>query len=131
MGERDHEGGELGDAQAAGSGELDDRRHAGLLPADRTPSGYRMYDEDAVERLASISSAKLLGLALEEIRELLDVGEEGVCASVRARMVANGGARRHALEVCGAPISLVKGNGAALDRTARQHGGVLIFCGMT
>lgn len=60
---------------------------AGLLPADRTPSGYRMYGEDAVERLAFISSAKLLGLALEEIRDLLDVREEGVCASVRARML--------------------------------------------
>ncbi|MFF7976610.1 MerR family transcriptional regulator [Streptomyces sp. NPDC007905] len=60
---------------------------AGLLPADRTPSGYRMYGEDAVERLAFISSAKLLGLALEEIRELLDVREEGACASVRAWML--------------------------------------------
>ncbi|WP_035849990.1 heavy metal-responsive transcriptional regulator [Kitasatospora azatica] len=60
---------------------------AGLLPADRTPSGYRVYGEDAVERLAFISSAKQLGLALEEIRELLGVREEGVCASVRARML--------------------------------------------
>ncbi|WP_236246997.1 heavy metal-responsive transcriptional regulator [Streptomyces sp. CC210A] len=60
---------------------------AGLLPADRTPAGYRVYGEGAVERLAFISSAKLLGLALEEIRELLDVREEGVCASVRARML--------------------------------------------
>lgn len=60
---------------------------AGLLPAERTPSGYRVYGEDAVERLGFISSAKLLGLALEEIRELLDVREEGVCAAVRARMV--------------------------------------------
>ncbi|KOV92281.1 MerR family transcriptional regulator [Streptomyces sp. NRRL B-3648] len=60
---------------------------SGLLPADRTPSGYRVYGEDAVERLAFISSAKLLGLALDEIRELLDVREEGVCASVRARML--------------------------------------------
>ncbi|MGC4945062.1 MerR family DNA-binding protein [Streptomyces sp. DT224] len=50
-------------------------------------SGYRVYGEDAVERLAFISSAKMLGLALEEIRELLDVREEGVCASVRARML--------------------------------------------
>ncbi len=58
---------------------------AGLLPADRTPSGYRVYGEGAVERLAFISSAKLLGLALEEIRELLGVREERVCASVRAR----------------------------------------------
>ncbi|WP_405819506.1 heavy metal-responsive transcriptional regulator [Streptomyces sp. NBC_01390] len=60
---------------------------AGLLPADRTPAGYRQYGEDAVERLEFISSAKLLGLALDEIRELLDVREEGVCASVRARML--------------------------------------------
>lgn len=60
---------------------------AGLLSADRTPSGYRVYGDDAVERLAFISSAKLLGLALEEIRELLEVREEGVCASVRARML--------------------------------------------
>ncbi|MBL1082252.1 heavy metal-responsive transcriptional regulator [Streptomyces actinomycinicus] len=60
---------------------------AGLLAADRTPSGYRLYGDDAVERLAFISSAKLLGLTLEEIRELLDVREEGVCASVRARML--------------------------------------------
>lgn len=46
-----------------------------------------MYDEDAVDRLAFISSAKLLGLALEEIRDLLDVREEGFCAAVRARML--------------------------------------------
>lgn len=60
---------------------------AGLLPADRTPAGYRVYGQDAVERLAFISSAKLLGLTLEEIRELLDVREEGVCAPVRARLL--------------------------------------------
>ncbi|MFF9914733.1 MerR family transcriptional regulator [Streptomyces sp. NPDC013457] len=60
---------------------------AGLLPAERTASGYRVYDDEAVDRLAFITSAKLLGLALYEIRELLDVREEGVCASVRARLL--------------------------------------------
>ncbi|MBE8523087.1 MerR family transcriptional regulator [Amycolatopsis sp. H6(2020)] len=60
---------------------------AGLLPADRTASGYRMYGEDAVERLAFISSAKVLGLPLEEIRDLLGVWEQGVCAAVRERML--------------------------------------------
>ncbi|WP_407835947.1 heavy metal-responsive transcriptional regulator [Streptomyces sp. DSM 116496] len=60
---------------------------AGLLPAERTASGYRLYDEESVERLAFISSAKLMGLALEDIRDLLDVRDDGVCASVRARMV--------------------------------------------
>ncbi|MGR4880240.1 MerR family transcriptional regulator [Streptomyces sp. LARHCF249] len=60
---------------------------AGLLPAERTASGYRVYGEDALERLEFIASAKLLGLALEEVRDLLEVREEGVCASVRARML--------------------------------------------
>jgi DNA-binding transcriptional MerR regulator len=59
---------------------------AGLLPAARTPGGYRTYDDVAVERLAFISSAKLLGLALEDIGELLPAWETGVCASVRARL---------------------------------------------
>jgi DNA-binding transcriptional MerR regulator len=57
---------------------------AGLLAADRTPSGYRTYGEDAVTRLAFISSAKHLGLPLEEIGELLTVWESGACADVKA-----------------------------------------------
>lgn len=60
---------------------------AGLLPAERTASGYRIYGEDAVQRLSFISSAKVLGLPLEEIRDLLGVWEQGVCAAVRDRML--------------------------------------------
>lgn len=60
---------------------------AGLLSAERTASGYRVYGDEAVERLAFISSAKHLGLPLEEIRDLLEVWEQGVCASVRQRML--------------------------------------------
>ncbi|OHV31832.1 MULTISPECIES: MerR family transcriptional regulator [Pseudofrankia] len=59
---------------------------AGLLSAERAPSGYRVYGEEAVERLAFISSGKLLGLSLEEIGDLLRVWEQGVCAAVRERM---------------------------------------------
>ena len=40
-----------------------------------------------MERLAFISSAKLLGLALEDIGDLLDVRDAGVCAAVRTRMM--------------------------------------------
>lgn len=60
---------------------------AGLLPAERTQSGYRVYDERAVERLTFIAAAKLLGLPLEEISEVLAVWEDGVCASVRDRLL--------------------------------------------
>jgi DNA-binding transcriptional MerR regulator len=58
----------------------------GLLTADRTASGYRMYDDGTAERLRFITSAKHLGLPLDEIRDLLGVWELGVCATVRARL---------------------------------------------
>jgi DNA-binding transcriptional MerR regulator len=57
---------------------------AGLLPAERTPAGYRIYGEDAIERLSFIAAAKHLGLPLEEIAELLAVWESGACADVKA-----------------------------------------------
>lgn len=59
---------------------------AGLLPADRTASGYRVYDEPALERLSFIRAAKQVGLPLEEIRDLLSVWDGGACADVRRRM---------------------------------------------
>ncbi|MCL7376547.1 MerR family transcriptional regulator [Streptomyces sp. 35G-GA-8] len=59
---------------------------AGLLPADRTPAGYRAYGEDSVERLAFIGAAKHLGLPLDEIRELLAVWESGACREVKAEL---------------------------------------------
>ncbi|MFJ8753122.1 MerR family transcriptional regulator [Streptomyces sp. NPDC102441] len=57
---------------------------AGLLPADRTASGYRVYGEGAVDRLAFIGAAKHLGLPLEEIGELLAVWGAGSCADLKA-----------------------------------------------
>ncbi|PZG55668.1 MerR family transcriptional regulator [Spongiactinospora gelatinilytica] len=57
---------------------------AGLLPAGRTPAGYRAYGPEAVDRLAFIGEAKHLGLPLEEIAELLTVWEAGSCAQVKA-----------------------------------------------
>jgi DNA-binding transcriptional MerR regulator len=59
---------------------------AGLLPAARTGSGYRVYGEDAVRRLEFIGSAKHLGLPLEEIKELLGAWQRGVCADVRVQL---------------------------------------------
>lgn len=59
---------------------------AGLLPAERTESGYRVYGEHAVERLGFIRAAKHVGLPLDEIRELLSVWEQGACADFRARL---------------------------------------------
>ena len=44
----------------------------GLLPqAQRRSSGYRMYDEDDIQRLRFIRRAKALGFTLPEVRDLL------------------------------------------------------------
>lgn len=60
---------------------------AGLLTPERAASGYRTYDETSVERLAFICSAKLFGLALEDISTLLEARDSGACATVRAQLV--------------------------------------------
>ena len=50
----------------------------GLLPEpDRTSSGYRDYDDDAVERVRFIKSAQRLGLSLDDIKEILAFKERG------------------------------------------------------
>ena len=51
---------------------------AGLLHrAGRTPAGYREYDQDAVARLGFIRRGRAAGLSLAQIREILDVRDQG------------------------------------------------------
>jgi MerR family transcriptional regulator, copper efflux regulator len=60
----------------------------GLIPPPpRTPSGYRQYPADTVERLRFIQRAKELGFSLRETQELLSlrVGRDRSAADVRAR----------------------------------------------
>ncbi|GGR84445.1 MerR family transcriptional regulator [Streptomyces rubiginosohelvolus] len=78
---------------------------AGLLSADRTPAGYRMYGEDAVDRLAFIGAAKHLGLALEEIGELVGVWEAGACRDVKADLRPRISARLTEAEVRAAELA--------------------------
>ena len=74
-------------ARAAGVG-IDTVRfyeRAGLLPkAQRTASGYRLYEPDDADRLRFIRRAKGLGFSLDEIAELLQLNAgKGTRASVR------------------------------------------------
>jgi MerR family transcriptional regulator, copper efflux regulator len=57
-----------------------------LRPAGRTPSGYRIYDDDALDRLAFIARAKQLGCSLDEIVELTHVWDGGRCEPVQSRL---------------------------------------------
>ncbi len=52
----------------------------GLLPEpDRSASGYRLYGDEAVQRLRLIKHAQRFGLRLEEVGELLQIRERGLC----------------------------------------------------
>ena len=48
----------------------------GLLPAPERVSGQRRYDEPVLRRLAVIDVAQRAGLSLDEIRELVDHGND-------------------------------------------------------
>jgi DNA-binding transcriptional MerR regulator len=47
------------------------------VPSARSEGGFRLYTEDDVERLRVIMQMKPLGFSLEEMRELLQVLDDG------------------------------------------------------
>ncbi len=55
----------------------------GLLPASERVSGQRRYDETVLRRLAVIDVAQRAGLSLEEIRQLVDHGNDPVSEHLR------------------------------------------------
>ena len=54
-------------------------------PLGRTSSGYRLYDDAALARLAFIARAKQLGCSLEEITDLADIWDGQRCGPVQRR----------------------------------------------
>jgi MerR family transcriptional regulator, copper efflux regulator len=58
----------------------------GLVPpTSRTGAGYRLYDDDALGRLAFIARAKQLGCSLEEITDLVGIWDGERCGPVQKR----------------------------------------------
>ena len=49
-------------------------------------SGYRLYSEADLRRLAFVKQARLLDLSLTEIRDLMAVTEEGCCSSLNPKL---------------------------------------------
>lgn len=63
----------------------------GLLPAaERTAAGYRVYRRSHIELLTFIRRARILGLHLDDIREVLALRSSGrrPCAAVRGLLDA-------------------------------------------
>lgn len=51
---------------------------AGVLPApDRTPSGYRDYGKEFVDRLEFVRRAQAAGLSLREVRQVAAIADRG------------------------------------------------------
>ena len=46
---------------------------------DRSPNGYRLYDEETTRRVLFIKGAQRMGLRLREIKELLETRDRGAC----------------------------------------------------
>ncbi|OGC95562.1 MAG: hypothetical protein A2W25_05525 [candidate division Zixibacteria bacterium RBG_16_53_22] len=60
----------------------------GLLPEPRrSESGYRLYSAYEVERLRLVKRAKVLGLSLAEIKEIVEYAVNGRCGVTEARLL--------------------------------------------
>ncbi len=101
----------------------------GLLPEPaRSSSGYRVYDETDADRLGFIKAAQRLGLALDEVREILALrdGGQAPCAYVRSvisREVADIDQRLDELH-------RLRGELVALEQRARDASGEGAICGL-
>ena len=78
--------GEVSQASGIGIEALRFYERSGLLgkPA-RTASGYRVYDQSVIDRLAFIKKAQTLGFSLEEIKKIIRDAQSGAspCDEVR------------------------------------------------
>ena len=55
-------------------------------PTGRTEGGYRLYDDDSLNRLAFIARAKQLGCSLEDIADLVGIWDGELCGPVQKRL---------------------------------------------
>ncbi len=61
----------------------------GLLPEPRrSESGYRLYSKHEVERLQLIQRAKLIGLSLAEIKEIVEYAVDRRCGVTEVRLLS-------------------------------------------
>lgn len=95
----------------------------GLLPAQRSPSGYRLYGTGDVDRLAFIGAAKRLGLPLPTIRRVLAPWQDGQCSDVQRELlplveqgIRDAHARARDLTAFADRLERARGRLAVLDR---------------
>jgi len=57
-----------------------------VQPSERTASGYRLYDDRTLLRLAFIARAKQLGCSLDDIADLVGIWDGEACGPVQKRL---------------------------------------------
>lgn len=61
----------------------------GLLSKPRrSESGYRLYSDYEIQRLRLVTRAKLLGLSLAEIKELVEYAIDGRCKNLEQQLLS-------------------------------------------
>jgi MerR family transcriptional regulator, copper efflux regulator len=87
-----------------------------LSPPVRTPSGYRVYGDEEIQRLRFIRNAQALGFTLQEITDLLNlrVSSAARCGDVQRRAQAK--------------LVQVKAKVRTLEALARALQGLLRAC---
>lgn len=65
-----------------------------LRPQRRSEGGFRIYGEEAVERLRFIKSAQALGIPLRDVRRILAVRDEGLAPCRHVLELLSGQVRR-------------------------------------
>lgn len=81
--------GEVARAAGVGVQTLHYYEREGIIPPPaRTAAGYRQYDDATIERIRFVRKAQALGLALDEIKEVLALAERGTspCGRVQAAL---------------------------------------------
>lgn len=97
-------------------------REGVLGPAVRSRAGYRLYDAEAMERLAFVRSAQAVGFTLEDIRVLLQFNE-GNKSSCRTEVEGILVQRLHDVEEKMKELKRVReALGRALDRCRGSNG---------
>jgi MerR family copper efflux transcriptional regulator len=98
----------------------------GLLPPPaRSASGYRLYSPAAVRRLQLIKRARLLGLSLPQVKELVDQTFTASCAHLQQTLLARIPVQLTAIDRRMAELALLRQELVALQDHLQRLDGAL------
>lgn len=99
----------------------------GLIePQSRTDSGYRLYSEDARQRLQFIRRAQVLGFSLDEVAELLSLSDRPSQSAAEVKRLTQ--AKIADIETRILDLERMKSALSALEEQCPGHAGTTAEC---